>query len=537
MKLLRNLAKGNKLTFTVFAFIVILIIGILIWAVRIGIKNENEKYQVPNTSYLYDNDYNYIDLENAAQVFKKWTGSYYLKENVTKKEYKLGKYAVLYDSAKSSLELFGTFYQVLKGGEIVKYTEHNKLNKSFDSQFYKIDDRKYLIVAKDIKNNTGSLSTKNYLIVIMDKLGNALLLNNEINAKTIKQMVISTPDFDFDVGNEILIYGEENINLKKIIGSTNQYTPAPKIEEVEEEKQEENEDEEEVTLAESGGTQTTITSTNDSTNINNNSTTIVTNSGDLQNEDSVSDEGKNEKENSNNNAEEVDDSWVAPLNDWMNNVASGFQSIYNGNNGKKDDSELIRSVTLNKLASGTTYVDIDYTIIDPENKYNVVYATIQNNSMAKTISLDKNNTTYRVNDLLPDTNYIVELGYKEIKSDSSVEENVEDTMSIRTKNISESLVITKVSTSKIYYTLKLDSSYVCDPGCELVVYLNEETEYLRIPLSADNITTAAGSGLSGSFNKPSSYNSVDSSLKIVLENVKKDGKDLEKNLTYKIINY
>ena len=28
-----------------------------------------------------------------------------------------------------------------------------------------------------------------------------------------------------------------------------------------------------------------------------------------------------------------------------------------------------------------------------------------------------------------------------------------------------------------------------------------------------------------------------SSLKIVLENVKKDGKDLEKNLTYKIINY
>ena len=44
----------------------------------------------------------------------------------------------------------------------------------------------------------------------MDKLGNALLLNNEINAKTIKQMVISTPDYDFDVGNEVLLFGKDN---------------------------------------------------------------------------------------------------------------------------------------------------------------------------------------------------------------------------------------------------------------------------------------------------------------------------------------
>lgn len=534
---MRNLAKGNKFTFTVFALIVIIILGILVWAVRIGIKNENEKYQIPNSSYLYDNKYNYINLENAAQVFKKWTGSYYLKENVTKKEYKLGSYAVSYDSSKSSIDLFGTFYQVLKGGEIVKYTEHNKLNKSIDSQFFKIDDRKYLIVAKDIKNNTGTLSTKNYLIVIMDKLGNALLLNNEINAKTIKQMVISTPDFDFDVGNEILIFGEENINLKKIIGSTNQYIPAPKVEEENKEETEAEENADDVQLANGGGTveTTTITSTNDSTNINNNSTTIVANSDNSQeSEKETSEKTDNQNEQK---VEETDDSWVDPLNEWINSVASGFQSIYNGNSGKKKEEELIRSVTLNKLSTGTTFIDIDYTIIDPENKYNVVYATVQNNSMSKTIALDKNNTTYRVNDLLPDTSYIVELGYKVIKSDSSVEENVEDTMSARTKNISESLAITKVSTNKIYYTLKLDSSYVCDPGCELVVYLNDEREYLRISLSADNIATAAGGGFSGSFNKPTSYNTEDSSLKIVLENVTKDGKPLEKDLSYKIINY
>lgn len=36
-------------------------------------------------------------------------------------------------------------------------------------------------------------------------------------------MIISTDDFKFDVANEILTYNDENINLKKIIGSTNEY--------------------------------------------------------------------------------------------------------------------------------------------------------------------------------------------------------------------------------------------------------------------------------------------------------------------------
>ena len=84
--------------------------------------------------------------------------------------------------------MFGNFYQVLKGGDIKKISGNNRINNSSESQFYKIDDRKYLIVAKSITNNTGSLSTQDYLIVIIDKLGNALLLNNEINAKTINEM-------------------------------------------------------------------------------------------------------------------------------------------------------------------------------------------------------------------------------------------------------------------------------------------------------------------------------------------------------------
>ena len=47
----------------------------------------------------------------------------------------------------------------------------------------------------------------------------------KINLKTITPTKLSTSEYTFDIANEILKFGELNIDLKKIIGSTNQYTP------------------------------------------------------------------------------------------------------------------------------------------------------------------------------------------------------------------------------------------------------------------------------------------------------------------------
>ena len=218
---MRNLTSGNKMNFIIFALIILIILIILCVAVIMTLRTEKEEYQVSSTASIYDKDYNYIELENDAKISKKWTGNYYLKENNTKKEYNLGNYAIAFDKNKKALDLYGNFYQVLKGGDVSKISGYNNVNGNVQSLFYKIDDRKYLIVSKNIKNDTGSLSTQNYLIVIIDKIGNALLLNNEINAKTINQMIISADDFSFDVANEKLMYNDEAIDLKKIIGSTN----------------------------------------------------------------------------------------------------------------------------------------------------------------------------------------------------------------------------------------------------------------------------------------------------------------------------
>jgi len=125
---LRNLAAGNKMRFTMFTFIVIAILVILICAVIIVLKYEKKEYQVLESAFLYDNDYNYIELENTATISKKWTGSYYLKEDVTNEEYKLGEYAVSYDTKKNIVDLFGTFYQVFEGGDINKISDYNTIN-------------------------------------------------------------------------------------------------------------------------------------------------------------------------------------------------------------------------------------------------------------------------------------------------------------------------------------------------------------------------------------------------------------------------
>lgn len=497
---MRNLTSGNKMNFTIFALIVLIILIILCTAVIMVVRTDKEEYPVSNTMSIYDKDYNYIELENDAKIFKKWTGNYYLKEDTTKKEYNLGGYAIAFDKNKKTLDLYGNFYQVLKGGDISKISGINTVSGNVQSQFYKIDDRKYLIAARNITNDTGSLSTQNYLIIIIDKLGNALLLNNKINAKTINEMIISTDDFKFDVANEILTYNDENINLKKIIGSTNEYVK--REEENTTEGQNEVVNETEVGQVENTAGEGQIT-TSATTTIN------KTHLG------------------------------LGSLNNWIQKVAAGFQSIYNGNSGKKDEASLTKSIALNSLSVGTTSLDINYAITDPENKYNVVYAIVSDGTKQTSISLDKNATSYKVTGLEPNTNYSVEIGYKVIYSDSSVDEKVEDTMTVRTKAPTESLEITKVSTDKIYYTLKLDSNFVYDKGAKIIVYLNDTNEDTKssITLTEANLEKAASSGYSGSFIIPDEYKIKGSSIKIKLENTKYNGAEVNTNLTAKIINY
>ena len=63
-------------------------------------------------------------------------------------------------------------------GETAKKTGKTVINSVSDFQFFKLNDRKYLIIANSIWTENRDINTGNYLIVELDKKGNAVIYNS-----------------------------------------------------------------------------------------------------------------------------------------------------------------------------------------------------------------------------------------------------------------------------------------------------------------------------------------------------------------------
>lgn len=526
---MRKLTKSNKVSFSIFILLIILIVIIIIASVIISKKNAKEKVAISANSCVFDKKYNYIELQNDAQIFQDITGNYRLKEDKTNKEYDLGRFAISYDSSKHSLDLFGTFYEVTEGGNVKKISDHNIVKSTTGgSQFYKIGDRKYLIVSNEITSDKSSVSAQNYLIIIMDKAGNALLLNDKVNMKTINNIVLKTDEFEFDIANEKLTFGNEKIDLKKILGSTNEYTNR-EIQNGNDinntnETIEVADDENNVVTA---GGQDTVKSASGSTYSN-----VGSGNDEVPTEVSTATSAQPVTQSSTTTGNS--NKFVSTLNSWIKSVSTGFQSIYNGSQKTSSSkSGLEKSVHLDSINAGTTYLDVNYSVNDPENKYNVVYLNVGSSSGMESISLNKNETSYRVTNLTPNTNYTVELGYKIIYSDSTNEDVVEDNMIIKTLEPNEELAITRITPTKLYFNLKIDSNYKYDDGCILKMFVNEnEGSSGELKLTSDILGTAASTGYVGSFDIPSDFKR--GIIEIKLDNTKINGKSVNCGLDSKI---
>ena len=411
---MRSIKAGNKSKFAQFAIIIISVIAVLVLSLRFALKVEKIKYEVPKGVFLYDEEYNSIKLTEDGIITKKWDDKYYLKIPSESEEYKLGNEAVAYDSLRHKIDLYGSIYQVDLNGDVEKLVKNSKIQDISEDKFYKLADRKYLVVGDSIQNDKGNLNTKHYLIIVLDKAGNTLLLNNEINLKTINQMTIKTSSFEFDIANEKLISDEREIDLKKIIGSTNEYKPK-----------------EEIKVADNSE--------------NNN------NGGDASGNGNGNTGGGNYYTNSN-------------VNNNSNNQTNINVDSLGGNTENK--TPLLKSVSLKSVFVTATYMDIEYSISDPENKYETVYVLVEGifdgSETSEKISLDKNSTMYRLTGLTPNSGYKVTMKYKEITADANIVEGIEDMLNVRTIKPEIKLAITKITSNEIYFNLKMDPNYILD---------------------------------------------------------------------------
>jgi hypothetical protein len=213
----------NKRSFIIILILAVFIVGIFSLFIYKYSKASKIEYSVESGTVLQDTDKNYINVEEDAVLKIRWNGNYYLEYKDDK--INLSNKVIAFNSLTGGMKLYGNFYEIASDGKIIENKNETVLANTTDCKFFKLDDREYLLIDRKIFSDDYSIEANNYLLVELDKGGNAKLSNDKVNLKTITPTILKTSKYKFDIANEILNFGKYDIDLKKIIGSTNQYVP------------------------------------------------------------------------------------------------------------------------------------------------------------------------------------------------------------------------------------------------------------------------------------------------------------------------
>ena len=443
----------NKKSFIIILILAIAVICVFSLFIYKYSKASKVQYVIETGCVVQDVNKNYINIEEDAILKIRWNDSYYLIYQDNKVN--LGKKVIVYNTITNGMKLYGTFYEIHEDGKIVDNNNETILSNTTDTKFYKLDDREYLLVDRTIVSDDKSIDASNYLLVELDKQGNAKLSNYKLNLKTISPTILVTSKYTFDIANEILNFGSYDIDLKKIIGTTNQYKP-------------EVEDGNDGTGNGGGTGNGTGTGTGDGSGTGTGSgggggggggaSGSGTGSGDGTGEGTGNGTGSGSGSGgtgtggsgggtgSGSSGTGNDDTGIGGSGDIINNGDNGNITDI----GEIKDKSKMTSIL--RVYEGLTQIDIDYVIYDPYNEYKAIYAEIIKSGKIEVVNLSKNDTHLIIDGLAPDTEYVVNFIYTTL--DDETEEIVPNTfeqMTLKTKMPQYSVSVYKIS--KVYNTL------------------------------------------------------------------------------------
>ena len=387
----------NKRTFIIILILSIAIIGIFSLFIYKYKQAGKIEYAVNTGSIIQDNSKNYIEISEDALLKTRWNGSYYLiyqDKNVS-----LGKKVVVFDTVSDSIKIYGKFYEITEGGKIIEHKDETVLRNVTDTKFYKLDDREYLLVDKEITSENKSINASNYLLVELDKMGNAKLSNYKLNLKTIKPTTLLTSKYSFDIANEILKYESLEIDLKKIIGTSNQYK----------EEEKENND-----------------------NKNDNNVYEIANDNQITSNGGI---GSTVVNNTNENGEYVS------LEELKKNA---------------------KMTSIIRAYEGMSQIDVDYVVYDPYKEYKEIYAEIHKGEDIETVQIPRDDTHLTFEGLRADTDYRINFYYTTIDSESKeVVTTSFGELDMRTKKPQYNISVYRISgiTNTLYYKIYLQEDY------------------------------------------------------------------------------
>ena len=150
----------NKINFVVIGVLSILIIIIFSLFIIKFVSIKKVEYSLNKGTVLFDADYNKLNIDKSVIMKLKWNGNYYIssEDNDTI----LGRRVVAYNELTKNLDLYGKYYEILSNGEVNIDKDITNINTQSESKFYKLEDRKYLLVDRSIRSSDGALDTSNY---------------------------------------------------------------------------------------------------------------------------------------------------------------------------------------------------------------------------------------------------------------------------------------------------------------------------------------------------------------------------------------
>ena len=443
--------KYNGKTKRTMLIILILCVGIVVifsLFLKMSIDINKTAYEVATSSILFDRDLNMITTSDKGIIKIKWGGDYYFIYD--DQNYNLGSHSVVYDANSGDISLYGKFYEVNKDEKVEVIKGENKVKSSVNSKFYKLADRKYLIIDRTIESKDSSFVTSNYLLVYLDKLGNATLLNDKTSYKTIVPTVLRTSAYTFDIANEKLNFGGEDIDLKKILGSTNEY------------------DEDTYNL--NGNKDAPDGNPNDGSSGNgggNGSTGVGGGTGTGNGNGTGNGTGITGNGNQLNN------------NGTTNGNQSGFNNNTNNNGVSNQTVQQIIKATKNtsviRITPQIDSISVDYVVYDPDNEYKSVFVEVENtmNSTTNVIYLSKTDTNLLIRDLVPNVYYNLKFKYTYHDENQNLKEYTFDEVGLHTDIPQITLSTVKIVDNKLYYKISFDKSYTITGG-SVNLYLNDQ---------------------------------------------------------------
>ena len=190
----------------------------------------------------------------------------------------------------------------------------------------------------------------------------------------------------------------------------------------------------------------------------------------------------------------------------------------------QNKTPLAKSINLRAITARSSSLDVQYAILDAENKYQTVYLDLQGD-IQKTIALDKTQKNYLITGLTPNTEYKVTLAYKEILENNEIVDGIEDTIIVRTSKISDSITIDKIAQNKLYFTYKMDPNYVYE-AAKIALYVGNE-KINEVDVDISSAITANGWISSMEFD-------YGSEIVLKLENAIYEGQEVRRDLQAKV---